>query len=121
VVELPVFDIPIVHEEVLYPMTADGASGAVTPLDISLYRKRVEAKKLHEDPFHFDPLELVPFLDYENERDNPVEDKYRTLAHDLLRGLVDPGMFDCFCLTIFNQYSNGNICCNSFKAKQGRK
>lgn len=92
VIELPVFDIPIVHEEVLYPLTRDGTSGAVTPLDLSLYRKQVESKKLYEEPYHFDPLQLVPFLDYENERDNPVEDKYRTLAHDLLRGLVDPAL-----------------------------
>jgi phosphatidylinositol 3-kinase len=47
---------------------------------------------LLNDPYHFDPLQCVTFLDYENERDNPVEDKYRTLAHDLLRGLVDPAL-----------------------------
>lgn len=34
----------------------------------------------------------MPFADYEKEQDNPVEDKYRTLAHDLLRGLVDPAL-----------------------------
>ncbi|CAN0481106.1 unnamed protein product [Hapterophycus canaliculatus] len=28
--------------------------------------------------------------DYEMEEDNPVEHKYRKLAHDQLRGLVDP-------------------------------
>lgn len=47
---------------------------------------------LPDDSNFFDPLQLVPFLDYENESDNPVEDKYRTLAHDLLRGLVDPAL-----------------------------
>ena len=31
-------------------------------------------------------------LDYEQEGDNPSEDKYRTLAHDLLRGMVDPAL-----------------------------
>jgi len=37
-------------------------------------------------------LALVQIVDHENEDDNPVEDKYRTLAHDLIRGLVDPGL-----------------------------
>jgi hypothetical protein len=36
----------------------------------------------------------ITYLDFENQRDNPVEDKYRTLAHDLLRGLVDRNRFD---------------------------
>eukprot|EP00956_Cyclotella_meneghiniana_P001471 scaffold1630_cov107-Cyclotella_meneghiniana.AAC.1 len=41
---------------------------------------------------------LVQTLDYEpplaedNEEDNPFQDKYRILAHDLIRGLVDPGL-----------------------------
>lgn len=35
---------------------------------------------------------LVQFLDLENVDDNPVEDKYRTLQHELIRGLVDPGL-----------------------------
>lgn len=93
VVELPVFDIPIMHEETFYPIPQQGASGAVTPLDLAVYRKqRMENNKEAEDAKSFDPLELVTFLDYEDEHDNPVEDKYRTLAHDLLRGLVDPAL-----------------------------
>lgn len=88
IVELPTFDIPILHEETFYPVPQHGASGAVSPLDLSLYRKRTEL--MNEDSF--DPMQLVQFLDYENEHDNPVEDKYRTLAHDLLRGLVDPAL-----------------------------
>jgi hypothetical protein len=88
IVELPVFDVPVMHEETFYPVPHQGTSGSVTPLDLSLYRKKTEANGA---PFH--PLGLlVPFLDYENENDNPVEDKYRTLAHDLLRGLVDPAL-----------------------------
>ena len=41
---------------------------------------------------------LVQTLDYEpplaedNPTDNPAQDKYRILAHDLIRGLVDPGL-----------------------------
>lgn len=83
IVEFPTFDIPIMHEETFYP-THDGAVGLVTPLDLAVYRKQPA------DPNH--PLALVQFLDYETEDDNPVEDKYRTLAHDLLRGLVDPAL-----------------------------
>jgi hypothetical protein len=37
-------------------------------------------------------LGLVQVLDQESPNDNPVEDKYRTLQHDLLRGLVDPAL-----------------------------
>ena len=58
VVELPTFDVPILHEETLY---------------------QTQTSK-------------TPFYDFESEHDNPVEDKYRTLAHDLLRGLVDPAL-----------------------------
>lgn len=89
------FDIPIMHEDTFYPTPQHGASGSVTPLDLSLYRKRAAEKHPSDNSSNnndFDPLQLVPFLDYENEHDNPVEDKYRTLAHDLLRGLVDPAL-----------------------------
>jgi len=92
VVELPVVDIPIMYEETFYPIPQHGTSGAVAPVDISIYRKTTENQPFNDDPNFFDPLELIPFLDYENENDNPVEDKYRTLAHDLLRGLVDPAL-----------------------------
>ena len=84
IVELPTFDVPIMHEETFYPGPQDGATGSIQPLDLALYRKT--------DTNSFHPLQLVPFLDYENENDNPVEDKYRTLTHDLLRGLVDPAL-----------------------------
>jgi phosphatidylinositol 3-kinase len=58
IVELPTFDVPILHEETLYQSQTT----------------------------------KTPFYDFEREHDNPVEDKYRTLAHDLLRGLVDPAL-----------------------------
>lgn len=74
--ELPVFEIPIMHEESFYPLPQNGACGEVSPFDFC----------------YNNPNRWVPFLDYENELDNPVEDKYRTLAHDLLRGLVDPAL-----------------------------
>jgi phosphatidylinositol 3-kinase len=94
IIELPDFDIPIIYEETFYPIPQHGACGAVAPFELSVYRKEVASKKKvgHDPNEQFDPLELVQFLDYENEHDNPVEDKYRTLAHDLLRGLVDPAL-----------------------------
>lgn len=79
----------MIHEETFYPVSQNGPSGAVTPLDLSLYQQKVASAN---DPVPFHPLQAIPFLDYENENDNPVEDKYRTLAHDLLRGLVDPAL-----------------------------
>jgi len=92
IVELPVFEIPIMHEETFYNTPAEGASGGVTPLDMALYHKKQAAMSQSTPGVEFDPLDLIRFLDYENENDNPVEDKYRTLAHDLLRGLVDPAL-----------------------------
>lgn len=77
------------HEETFYPVQNQGPAGSVTPLDLALFRKQMDNDPNNSE---FHPLKLVPFLDYENENDNPVEDKYRTLAHDLLRGLVDPAL-----------------------------
>lgn len=99
IVELPLFDIPVLYEETFYSTPVEGASGGVTPLDLTLYRKRTAGTSLTSTPAsstvspqNFEPLDLVAFLDYENENDNPVEDKYRTMAHDLFRGLVDPAL-----------------------------
>jgi hypothetical protein len=100
IVELPVFDVPVMHEETFYPIPQQGSSGSVTPLDLALYRQKsvtVQATtnssatpSMLPPPFH--PFEAIPFLDYEDETDSPIDDKYRTLAHDLLRGLVDPAL-----------------------------
>lgn len=92
IVELPTFDIPILFEETFYPVPSNGASGAVTPLDLVLHQKHADRSPGIFDPERFDPLQLVTILEYENENDNPVEDKYRTLAHDVIRGLVDPAL-----------------------------
>jgi hypothetical protein len=105
-VEIPSFDVPVVHEETFYPTPQQGPSGSVTPLDVALYQREQQQQQkgqnnnnnstqqqqssLEPPPFH--PLSAVPFLDYENENDSPIDDKYRTLAHDLLRGLVDPAL-----------------------------
>jgi phosphatidylinositol 3-kinase len=102
VVELPVFEVPVMHEETFYPTPQQGPSGSVTPLDLALYRQKKAKNGITNEslpkstnlaqppPFH--PLEMIPFLDYEDENDSPIDDKYRTLAHDLLRGLVDPAL-----------------------------
>jgi Phosphatidylinositol 3- and 4-kinase/Phosphoinositide 3-kinase family, accessory domain (PIK domain) len=97
IVELPVNDIPILFEEFFYPTPTTGASGGVSPLDMATYHKRRSEAMMantnsNDSAGWSDALDLVQFLDYENENDNPVEDKYRTLAHDLLRGLVDPAL-----------------------------
>jgi len=102
IVEFPHFEIPIMHEEAFYPTPHQGgASGGVTPMDLAVYRKQQQQaskkKKAMSAEYaavlsEFDPMQVVPFLDYEDEADNPVEDKYRALAHDLLRGLVDPAL-----------------------------
>jgi hypothetical protein len=90
IIDLPKFEVPVIHEETHYPIPIDSASGPVTALDVAQYHKATkEGVAAVPSSEH---MELVPFLDYESELDNPVEDKYRTLAHDLLRGLVDPAL-----------------------------
>ena len=85
----PSFSEEIRPQQTFYPLSLNGPSGAVTPLDLALYKKKFVTSPGHV-PFHI--LQTIPFLDYADENDNPVEDKYRTLAHDLLRGLVDPAL-----------------------------
>lgn len=94
-VEMPTFDLPIMHEETFYQLSQQGSSGPVAPIDLVTFRKsRQEANGLEqtEGPQSFRGLDMITFLDFENEDDNPYEDKYRTLAHDLLRGMVDPDL-----------------------------
>ena len=73
-------------------MSQHGPSGTVTALDMALYQQKMSSSSSTTTAPSFHPLQAIPFLDYEQESDNPVEDKYRTLAHDLLRGLVDPAL-----------------------------
>ncbi|VEU44430.1 unnamed protein product [Pseudo-nitzschia multistriata] len=98
VVEIPSFDVPVVHEETFYPVPRHGPSGSVHPSEVAEHKQQQRERQhapppttSHEPP-PFHPLGAVPFLDYENENDSPTDDKYRTLAHDLLRGLVDPAL-----------------------------
>ena len=90
IIELPKFEVPIIHEETHYPLPPESASGPVSALDVVQYHKASQQGDLSDRSI--EQMAIVPFLDYESELDNPVEDKYRTLAHDLLRGLVDPAL-----------------------------
>ncbi len=122
VVELPDCNIPIVYQEVLYTGGIHGASGSVTALDLSLYhheqQQQLQRSKnkpastknklattmngkilmpqptnaLITDDSNEMNYRLVQLLDMESVDDNPVEDKYRTLQHELIRGLVDPAL-----------------------------
>lgn len=119
VVELPDCNIPIVYQEVLYTGGIHGASGSVTALDLSLYhheqhlqRQKHQQKESNRGTYNMDGKILMPqptnaqiqdnsnemnyrlvqLLDMESVDDNPVEDKYRTLQHELIRGLVDPAL-----------------------------
>jgi len=116
IVELPTFSLPVVFEETLYPYNQHaGSSGSVTALDLALFKRRSAFEKsvlvataglnksdatnhpesaAAQDQRQVDRLSLglVQLLDPEHEDDNPVEDKYRTLARDVLRGLVDPAL-----------------------------
>ena len=85
IVELPMCDIPVLFEETLYPTISSSlaATAATTTEDVRI-NPDVAAKSTK--------TALVIFDDYEQEDDNPAEEKYRTLAHDLIRGVVDPAL-----------------------------
>ena len=122
VLELPSCELPILYEENLYNSAVHGASGSVQALELSLYhheKQRILSSSSknnknedHATNYEYDEplflpmpnplhpqdelpklgLGLVQVLDQESPNDNPVEDKYRTLQHHLLRGLVDPAL-----------------------------
>lgn len=86
------------------------ACGSITALDLSIYNHQYATKENIQHTskdFSFPVMpnlvhalnesqemgiKLVQVLDFECINDNPVEDKYRTLQHELLRGLVDPAL-----------------------------
>jgi len=111
IVELPTPPIPILHEEPFYPTTTcvnanelikfhskfrsdDEESG----LAVRISPRALDAPTTDTPQSFLYPL--VQILDHEppltdendNVQDNPAQDKYRILAHDLIRGLVDPGL-----------------------------
>ncbi|CAM9954479.1 unnamed protein product, partial [Laminaria digitata] len=77
ILEMPYFAHPVIHEERPYPGVPGGGGGG-----------RAWGSSDFLAGAGSDAFLLVS--DYEMEEDNPVEQKYRKLAHDQLRGLVDP-------------------------------
>ena len=120
IIELPSPPIPILHEEPIYPVETfthlRGTTGSIPASELILFyssihqieedgvtvRIRPSAMELQTSPtlpqaFLYPLLQTLdhePPLTDENENplDNPAQDKYRILAHDLIRGLVDPGL-----------------------------
>lgn len=111
IVELPTPPIPILHEEPFYPATtcvnenelikfhSKFRSDDEKPgLAVRISPKALDAPTTDIPQSFLYPL--VQILDHEppltdehdNVQDNPAQDKYRILAHDLIRGLVDPGL-----------------------------
>ena len=99
------------NNSIASPNTVSCTSGEINAFELSLYYHQLmrkqnsigssnNAKMIPRMP---DPvyalnssqemgLKLVQVLDFELPNDNPVEEKYRTLQHELLRGLVDPAL-----------------------------
>ncbi|KAL7498266.1 hypothetical protein ACHAWT_009221 [Skeletonema menzelii] len=111
IVELPTPPIPVLHEEPFYPTTTYINANELIKFH-SKFRSDDEESGLavRISPMALDApttdtpqsflYPLVQILDHEppltdendNVQDNPAQDKYRILAHDLIRGLVDPGL-----------------------------
>ena len=110
IVELPTPPIPILHEEPLYPTTTCVTANELIKfhskfrsddedgLAVRICPRALDAPTTDTPQSFLYPL--VQILDHEppltdeneNVQDNPAQDKYRILAHDLIRGLVDPGL-----------------------------
>lgn len=114
IVELPTPPIPILHEEPLYPSTTSVNANELIKFH-SKFKSDMDDKSNEGLAVRISPLALdapvsdtpqsflyplIQVLDHEppltdendNVQDNPAQDKYRILAHDLIRGLVDPGL-----------------------------
>ena len=112
IVELPTPAIPILHDEPLYPnSTCLNATELVKfhsqyisedeqrGLQVQISPEAIDRTSTTDTPQSL-LYPLVQVLDHEppltdendNIQDNPAQDKYRILAHDLIRGLVDPGL-----------------------------
>ncbi len=117
VVDLPCFDLTIVYEERAYPSSVTGVGGGGGLVELELgQREAMDGGLSTQEYIHSSPsrnaiaegdgegkggglnqsaAEWWPFpvvMDWEVEEDNPVELKYRKLAHSLLRGTSDPNM-----------------------------
>jgi hypothetical protein len=110
IVELPTPPIPILHEEPLYPTATSLNANDLIKFHSKFRSEDEEGLAVRISPRALDApttdipqsflYPLVQILDPEppltdendNVQDNPAQDKYRILAHDLIRGLVDPGL-----------------------------
>lgn len=90
-VELPLFPFPVVFEEQTYSYSSHGASGPINPCEVAEFRQHNSTIQNNNSRAN-NHVALLEVLDWECEQDNPVEDKYRTLAHEMLRGIVDPDL-----------------------------
>ncbi|CAB1107106.1 unnamed protein product [Ectocarpus sp. CCAP 1310/34] len=103
VLEMPCFAHPIIHEERPYPGVPGGVTGAGGGGGSAIVggagAGAGATQRQDGGGRAWGASDLLAgggsdaFLlvsDYEMEEDNPVEHKYRKLAHDQLRGLVDP-------------------------------
>lgn len=111
IVEMPCFEHPVIHDERPYPGVPGGGSGGAQggpppgagveglssrppgfPV-MDAGRMAGAGGRAWDSPDLLAGAGVEAFMlvsDYEMEEDNPVEHKYRKLAHDQLRGLVDP-------------------------------
>jgi hypothetical protein len=120
IIELPTPPLPILYEESMYPVETSShlrsTTGSITASELikfhsSIHQMEEDGLNVRISPSAIDlptsPTRpqaflypLLQTLDYqppltdenENPLDNPAQDKYRILAHDLIRGLVDPGL-----------------------------
>jgi hypothetical protein len=120
IIELPTPPIPILYEEPIYPVETSshlrGTTGSITASELIKFHSAIHpmekdgltvcispsamdlpASSALPHSFLYPLLQTLdhePPLTDENENplDNPAQDKYRILAHDLIRGLVDPGL-----------------------------
>lgn len=115
ILEMPYFAHPIIHEERSYPGVPGGGGGATVggggiggspaeratsgAIAVGVNGSGGRIGGMGEGGRAWGASDLLAgggseaFLlvsDFEMEEDNPVEHKYRKLAHDQLRGLVDP-------------------------------
>jgi len=72
----------------VYLRQADKSSIVSSCCDEAVSKSEVRSTLLAQHP----GLELCAIYDCEAEAENPVEAKYRKLAHDKIRGVMDPNL-----------------------------
>jgi phosphatidylinositol 3-kinase len=87
VVDLPSFGLSVAHEEQRQSYPGSTAGGASMQHSIAATLPTITQDEAMSDGW---PVPLI--ADFEVEDENPLEIKYRKLAHNILRGLVDPDL-----------------------------